>query len=196
MKGLIITFIAITALIGAGIVDGVIINNDLNKRVDAAQERGYTEGYTQGYEEGLRQGGEAGYQEGSKTGYQEGKNGYNDDNSDQGTDSYFTYNPTYAEVQALLTESKMNYAQEIHDYAENKGIRTAYVRCKIARQATEEMLNIYELVAFETVDKGLIIIEPWSHKEVKVEVGQSYNELNGFPASPYDDTITEITIIW
>lgn len=196
MKGLIITFIAITALIGAGIVDGVIINNDLNKRVDAAQERGYTEGYTQGYEEGLRQGGEAGYQEGSKTGYQEGKNGYNDDNSDQGTDSYFTYNPTYAEVQALLTESKMNYAQEIHDYAETKGIRTAYVRCKIARQATEEMLNIYELVAFETVDKGLIIIEPWSHKEVKVEVGQSYNELNGFPASPYDDTITEITIIW
>jgi hypothetical protein len=196
MKGLIIALIAIVALIGAGIIDGVIINNDLNNRVDAAHERGYTEGYTQGYAEGLQQGGEAGYQEGSKTGYQEGKNGYYGDNNDQGTDSYFTYNPTSDEVHAILIESKMNYAQDIHNYAETKGIRTAYVRCKIARQATEETLNIYELVAFETVDNGLIIIEPWSHKEVKVEVGQSYNELNGFPTSPYDDTITEIAIIW
>lgn len=196
MKGLIITFIVIMALIGAGIVDGVIINNDLNNRVDAAHERGYTEGYTQGYEEGLRQGSEAGYQEGSKTGYQEGKNGYYGANSNQGTNFYFTYNPTSDEVQALLAKGKKNYAQDIHDYAETHGIRAAYVRCKIARQATEEMLNIYELVAFETVDNGLIIIEPWSHKEVKVEVGQSYNELNGYPTSPYDDTITEITIIW
>ncbi len=196
MKGLIITFIAITALIGAGIVVAVIINNDLNNRVDAAHERGYTEGYTQGYEEGLRQGGEAGYQAGSKTGYREGKNGYYSDNGNQETNFYFIYNPTYAEVEALLAESKKSYAQEIHDYAETKGIRAAYVRCRIARQSTEEMLNIYELVAFETVDKGLIIIEPWSHNVVKVEVGQSYNEQNGFPTSPYDDTITEITIIW
>ena len=196
MKGLITTSIIIAVLIAVSSGASLIIYNDLNNKEAAAHERGFEDGLIQGYEDGFQDGSEAGYQEGSKTGYQEGKNGYNDDNSDQGTDSYFTYNPTYAEVQALLTESKMNYAQEIHDYAENKGIRTAYVRCKIARQATEEMLNIYELVAFETVDKGGIIIEPWSHREVKVEVGERYSKLNGFPPRDYDDTITKITIVW
>jgi hypothetical protein len=46
------------------------------------------------------------------------------------------------------------------------------------------------------VDRGLIIIEPWSHREVKVEVGESYSKMNGFPASPYDDTVTKMTIVW
>jgi len=78
---------------------------------------------------------------------------------------------------------------------EANGIRTAYVRCQIARKAEERMVYICHLVAFETVDNGLII-RPRSHKEVKVEVGKSYSELNGFPTPPYDDTITKITIVW
>ena len=81
-------------------------------------------------------------------------------------------------------------------YAEANGMRAAYVRVQIARPAEEGKVWVYRLVAFATVDKGFVIIEPGSHKVVKVEVGERFRELNGFSALPYDDTITEVTIIW
>ena len=197
MKGLIKTSIIIAVLIVVGIITsiitGIIITSNLSNRVAATHEHGFEEGRTQGYEAGFREGGRAGYQEGSKIGYEMSQD---KDISDFGEGFYFTYNPTYDEVQAILAESKKTTAMEINYYAEANGIRTAYVRCQIARKAAEGMVCVYHLVAFETVDKGLIIIELRSHKEVKVEVGKSYSELNGFPTSPYDDTITKITIVW
>ena len=54
----------------------------------------------------------------------------------------------------------------------------------------------YELVAFETVDKGLIIIVPTSHQEVELEVGKRFSELVGFATPYFDDTITLVTVIW
>ena len=193
MKGLIKTSIIIAVLIVVGIITSIIITSNLSNRVAANRERGFEEGRTQGYEASFREGGRAGYQEGSKIGYEMSRD---KDISDFGEGFYFTYNPTYDEVQAILAESKKTTATEINYYAETNGIRTAYVRCQIARKAAEGMVYIYHLVAFETVDKGLIIIEPRSHKEVKVEVGKRYSELNGFPTPPYDDTITKITIVW
>ncbi len=194
MKGLILTTTIIAALIGASFVIIVIINNDFNNRLAAAHERGYEEGHTQGYQEGLREGGKVGYQEGIKIGYEKGDRG--DYDSSDGTGSYFIYNPTYDEVREILSDGEIIFAEEILDYADANGIRVAYVRCKIGRQAAKGTVYIYELVAFETVDNGLIIIEPWSHREVRIEAGQSYSELNGLPAPSYDDTITEITIVW
>ena len=196
MKGLIKTIIIITALIGVGIVTSIIITSNLNNKVAAAYERGFEEGRDQGYEMGFREGRRAGYQEGSKIGYEKGSEKYDSYNSDEETGFYFTYNPTYDEVREILAESKKTSATEINDYAEANGIRTAYVRCQIARKAAERMVYVYHLVAFETVDRGFIIIRPRSHEEVKVEVGKSYSELNGFPTPPYDDTITKITIVW
>ncbi len=159
-----------------------------------ANESGFAEGYAQGYEVGFREGNQVGYQAGSKIGYE--RSSQEDLNSSGSRGFYFVYNPTYDEVQEILAENKEASAREIHDYAETNGIRAAYVRAPIARQATEGMVYLYQLVAFETVDRGLIIIEPWSHKEVKVEVGQRYSKLNDFPPRDYDDTITKITIVW
>ena len=193
MKGLIKTSIIIAVLIVIGIVTSIIFTRNLTNRVAAANERGFEEGRAQGYEAGFREGSSAGYQEGSKIGY---KMSQDKDISDFGEGFYFTYNPTYDEVREILAESKKTSAMEINYYAEANGIRTAYVRCQIARKAAERIVYIYHLVAFETVDNGLIIIRPRSHEEVKVEVGKSYSELNGFPTPPYDDTITKITIVW
>jgi len=193
MKGLIKTSIIIAALIGVGIVTSIIITSNLSNQVATAYERGFEEGRAQGYEAGFREGSRAGYQEGSKIGYEMSQD---KDISDEETGFYFTYNPTYDELQAILAESNKTTAMEINYYAEANGIRTAYVRCQIARKTTERMVHIYHLVAFETVDRGFIIIRPRSHEEVKVEVGKSYSELNGFPTPPYDDTITKITIVW
>ncbi|MFC1897391.1 hypothetical protein ACFLX8_02335 [Chloroflexota bacterium] len=193
MKGLIQTSIIITALIGVGFVASVIITSNLNNKAAIIHERGFEEGRTQGYEVGFCDGEIDGYQEGSKTGYEmsQGK-----DISDFGEGFHFTYNPTYDEVHEVLAENNKTTAMAINNCFEANGIRTAYVRCQIARKNTERTVYIYHLVAFETVDNGLIFIRPQSHEEIKVGVGKSYSELNGFTPPPYDDTITKITIFW
>jgi len=193
MKGLIKTSIIIAALIGVGIVTSIIITNNLSNRVAAARERGFEEGRTQGYEAGFHEGSKAGYQEGSKVEYERSQD---KDISDEETSFYFTYNPTYDELQAILAESNETTAIEINNFAEANGIRTAYVRVQIARKTAERTVYVYHVVAFETVDRGFIIIRPRSLEEIEVEVGKSYSELNGFPTPPYDDTITKITIVW
>jgi len=196
MKGLIKTSIIIAALIGVGIVASIIITSNLTNRVPAAHEHGFEEGRTQGYEAGFREGDRAGFQEGSKIGYEKGREGYDSYNGDYGTGFYFTYNPTYDELQAILAESNETTAIEINNFAEANGIRTAYVRCQIARKTVERTVYVYHVVAFETVDRGFIIIRPRSLEEIEVEIGKSYSELNGFPTPSYDDTITKITIVW
>ena len=196
MKGLIQTSIIITALIGIGIVTSIMITGNLNNRVAAIHERGFEEGRAQGYEVGFYEGSRVGYQEGSKVGYERATKPYHSHSSDEEAGFHFTYNPTYDEVQEVLAENNKTTAMEINNCSEANGIRTAYVRCQIARKTTERTVYVYHLVAFETVDNGLIFIRPRSHEEIKVEVGKSYSELNGFPTPPYDDTITKITIFW
>ena len=193
MKGLIKTSIIIAALIGVGFVTSVIITDNLSNQVATTHEYGFEEGRTQGYEAGFREGSGAGYQEGSKIGYEMSQD---KDISDEETGFYFTYNPTYDELQAILAESNETTAIEINNFAEANGIRTAYVRCQIARKTAERTVYVYHVVAFETVDRGFIIIRPRSLEEIEVEIGKSYSELNGFPTPSYDDTITKITIVW
>ncbi len=194
LKGLFISFLVILAFIGVGVGAGFIIYNNLVNNVDSAQVRGYDEGYSQGYEEGLSMGNEAGYQDGSKAALREA-DGLDVSHLNQ-EGYYFLYNPTYEEMLMSLTRGELNSAKDILEYTKANGIRAAYVRAPIAREAKAGRVYLFQLVAFETVDKGLIIIEPRSHREVKLEVGKSYSELNGFPASSYDDTITSVTVVW
>ena len=194
LKGLLIAVLIIAALVGAGFGVSAISSANLNNNVNTAREQGYTEGYSKGYYEGLNKGNEAGYQSGSKLGYVAA--GGADASSINETGYYFMYNPTYQEITSTLAGSEMDSAQQILDYAKANGIRAAYVRAPIAREASEGRVYLYQLVAFETVDKGMIMIEPRSLREVKVEVGKSYSSLNGFPVSDYDDTITKVTLVW
>ena len=194
LKGLFIAFLVITALVSAGFGVSALISANLNKNVNVASAQGYDAGYSKGYHEGLIKGNEAGYQAGSKLGYIAA--GGADASSINETGGYFLYNPTYDEITSTLAQNEMDSAQKILDFTKANGIRAAYVRVPIAREASEGRVYLYQLVAFETVDKGFVIIEPGSHRAVKVEVGKSYNVLNGFPASPYDDTITKVTIVW
>lgn len=194
MKGLTRTIIILAAFIAAGLVTSIILTNNINNRLVLAYERGFEEGRSQGYVAGFQEGSRVGYQEGSKIGYVKGNRG--DYDSSDGAGVYFAYNPTYDELREILADGEADTAREIHEYADANGLRVAYVRSQIARKAAEGMVWVYQLVAFETVDNGLVIIEPWSHREVKIEVGKRYSELNGFSARPYDDTITKITIVW
>ena len=194
MKGLTITFgvIILVILIALGVSAAVYTN--LISSADVAHSRGFNEGYTEGYAEGLKEGNEAGYQEGSKLGYLEATGGEEAEIAKEG--SYFLYNPSYEQLQVILGQIGSSTAQGIHDYCEANGMRVAYVRAPIARKAREGRIYLYQLVAFETVDRGLVIVEPWSLREVKLAVGESYSQLNSFPKSEYDDTVTKVTVVW
>ena len=194
MKGLIKTSLILAALIVVGIITSIILPSNLSNRVAATHKLRFEEGRTQGYEAGFREGGRAGYQEGSKIGYAMSQN---KDISDFREGFYFTYNPTYDEMQAILAESKKTTAMGINYYAEANGIRTAYVRVQIGRKAAEGKVWVYELVAFETVDRGLIFIEPQSDREVELVIGESYwRSAGGIRPIHYDDTVVEVRLLW
>jgi hypothetical protein len=142
----------------------------------------------------LIEGSIAGYQDGSKLGYQTSNRRINDSGDMQNI--FFIYNPTYAEVQKILSDDKLASMQAVMDYTVFNAIRAAFVRCQTVPNEPKGKTYLYELVGFETVDRGFVIIDPEIHKEVTVEKGVSYSELNGLPVSAYDDTIDKITIVW
>ena len=184
--------------------------------------RGYAVGYQEGSSAGYRDGNVVGYQEGTTVGYEGGKEeGYNIGYTTGfeegiGTD-YLVCNPTYDEMQEILADSETNSAWEINNNAEDQGIRAAYVRIRIAtwypphRVASKPggeglVLNppftradwspYYYWVAFETLDKGLIFIEPQSDEVVKLVVGESYQPLVDEQVGDDDYSVVEVRIIW
>jgi hypothetical protein len=201
MKGLKILGIVIGVLIVILISVAIVVEN----RISDARKRGYEEGHAQGYVVGFREGSTTGHEKGKKEGYDSGYQvGF-----DQGIGTdYLVRNPTYKEVKELLAKYKQDrgpiselgqiarWAADLNNFAETKGIWAAWVWA-----CTTERRWANHLIAFETVDKGLIFydlflrthdVEPpkrWKliFKEVeKPEVGKLYRN------SP----ITRITIIW
>lgn len=197
MKGLFIASLVLIIFIAVGIGVGVIITVDINRESDTTFERGYEQGHGEGYLVGFQEGNRQGFQDGSKIGYRQGREGHYTSKSDNRTNFYFVYKPIYHELQEILAESKIGSAKELHDYMEGNGIRTAYVRGQIAHRNPDGAAYVYEMIGVETMDRGLIVIEPWSLREVKLEVGKHYAELNSLtPLGWYDDTITKVTIVW
>lgn len=137
---------------------------------------GYNRGYGLGYEEGY----ELGFQQ----------TGYN------------LRDPRYDELMRFLEEDKTdeneykegaytcsNFAADLNNNAEEEGFRAAYVYIEYSDGA-------HALAAFETVDRGLVFIEPQFDDEVVVSVGISFSQANGYLEPNYDDTITRFVIVW
>lgn len=84
-----------------------------------------------------------------------------------------------------------DYSARLNNNADAAGIRAAYVRIRSEDWG-------HALVAFNTLDKGLIFIEPQSDLEVDLELGKPYPWSQIGASSPlgYSDQITEIQIIW
>jgi len=89
-------------------------------------------------------------------------------------------NPIYEEVKDFIKKDKTNenkyilnkyvcidFAKDVNNNAEKQGIRTALVIVYFKNGA-------HALVAFETIDRELIFIEPQADKEVKVKIGIRY----------------------
>ena len=80
----------------------------------------------------------------------------------------------------------------INNEFEEGGIRTGFVWVNFAEGGGMGA----SLIAFKTVDKGYIFIEPISHREVVPEVGKRFSELMGESYQGFDDTMIRIKIIW
>ena len=112
-------------------------------------------------------------------------------------------NPTYAELKQFIQNDQTdqnqyiedvydchNFAADVNLNAEATGLRAAYVNIAFPDIG-------HAIVAFDTVDKGIVYIEPQHDDEVIVPISQSYSDSNGYQEpTDYDDTIVSVTVIW
>jgi hypothetical protein len=156
----------------------------------------YSQAYTQGKDEGYQ----AGYQSGLQAGAQTGPSGQQ---TLQTSNEYSLHNPTYQEMKTFLAQDPTNnnsyveskyvcvdFAAGVKNDADAKGIRCGVVDI-FYPDGYGHTIN-----AFDTTDRGLIYIEPQFDQEVKLVVGRSYSQLNGFTSAPSDDTIQRYVIVW
>jgi len=126
-------------------------------------------------------------------------------------DKYELHDPTYNEVASFIASDKtdeipydnetfdcQHFAQTINDNAENRGIRCAFVIVHFYETNTGHMI-----VGFNTVDQGMVYIEPQSDEWVEnLEVGNEYWTDCVVPKGNYyyedapDDTIKEVLVFW
>ena len=172
-----------------------------DKEVATAYEDSYDNGYAQAYDVGYQEAYGEAYDKGYDKGYEIGLA----TGSKEGVATRVELgNPTYKEMKEFLagdeTDSNLyvvdeyvsfDFAVELNNNAEANGIRVAYVAI-FAKEWGHGM------VAFETIDEGLIFIEPQSDKEVRLVIGESYPWYSIGAVSPlaHFNPIVEIQIIW
>ena len=122
---------------------------------------------------------------------------------------YTITDPTYSEMMRFLKDDdtdKVEYikgeyectgfATDLCNRAEEKGIRCGYVSIRFPDGRG------HTIVAFDTIDKGLIYFEPQYDDLVEIEIGKPFYQCvvpSGgytYEKSDQDDTILEVLIAW
>ena len=119
---------------------------------------------------------------------------------------YTIKDPTYREMLKFLREDNTDkdryleneyvctdFAAEVCNNAEEEDIRCAYVYLMHPEDIA------HAIIAFNTIDKGLIYIEPQYDEQLRgVEIGESFHDClgSGYEKPDYDDTIEKIVTIW
>jgi len=122
---------------------------------------------------------------------------------------YSIKDPTYNEMMSFVDDDDTDKAEYIKgeyectefstdlcNRAEEKGIRCAYVSIRFPSGGG------HAIVAFNTIDKGLIYIEPQYDDMVKIEIGKPFYKCV-VPSGDYkyekpaqDDTIEKVLVAW
>jgi hypothetical protein len=163
--------------------------------------RGYQSGHQGSYTQAFSQGKDAGYQAGYESGLQAGTK--LEPEQQASSNEYALRNPTYLEMKAFLAQDPtslntyvedkyvcVDFAATVNNNAEAQGIR-----CAIVDIFYPDGYG-HTIVAFDTIDRGLIYIEPQFDQVVKLDVDSSYSQLNNFTAAPRDDTIQRYLVVW
>lgn len=163
-------------------------------------------GRAQGFSEGTQAGNQASYKQGHKDGQEEGyEAGYNSgyEIGVRETGSGFDlHDPTYEEMKQFLENDDTDSNEFVEDSyvctdfsaAVNNAAESLGIRCAIVYIIYPEAGHT--IVAFETVDRGRIYIEPQFDHEVKIKIGENYSSLNGYSPPNVDDHIQRFLVIW
>ena len=192
---------AILALVGIG---GFVLYNVAYAIGDAAgYNNGYSAGQNVGYSSGKQEGYDLGKEEGYNAGYTSGKAAGYDEGVQAGSGHGYTLkDPTYKEAVLFIEQDKTNenkyvedtyvcthFSRDVCNNAEQRGLRCAFVELRYPDGG-------HSIVAFNTIDKGLVYFEPQFDDEVKVIVNQSYSRLNNYLKTAGNDIIRDIVVIW
>lgn len=184
-------------------------NNGYGKGYSVGQEDGYSSGKTEGYSLGKADGYVSGKADGYDEGYALGKTDGYDEGIEVGLGHGYTLrDPTYKQTILFLRRDKTDkneyiedsyvcshFARDVCNNAEVQGFRCAFVDLRFPKGG-------HSIIAFDTIDKGLLFFEPQFDKEVCPEIGKRYYrciepEPGYYYEKPsYDDTIEDILIIW
>ncbi len=218
MKSVFIS-IGILALIGTGgflLYEVAYSQGETSGHIDGynqgytiGQEGGYSSGETEGYRQGETEGRLLGEQEGYEEGYLTGKaEGYEEGVAAGLGHGYTSKDPTYKQAIKFLKEDDTDeskfvedtylcthFARDVCNNAEAEGLRCAYVGLIYPEGG-------HAIIAFNTIDEGLVFFDPQSDERTTPIVGKRYYECLE-PKSGYyyeepshDDTIMDILVIW
>ena len=197
--GMIVLIEGLTALVFINYTSSIggIYSDKIAAAYEDRYDNGYAQTYDVGYQEAYSEAHDKGYDKGYEIGLETG--------SKEGvTRMAELSNPTYKEMREFLTHDKTDsnpfvvgeyvcsdFAAELNNNAEANGIRAAYVRIRSKKWG-------HAVVAFETVDRGLIFIEPRSDMEVELVIGEPYRwySVGVTTGVTSYDPVTEIEIIW
>jgi hypothetical protein len=208
LKGILITIILVAAL-GAG---GFVLYNvayafgdadGYDKGYTAGQKVGYSSGSQDGYSEGYDTGVDDGYNQGAADGYDSGYTAGYAEGLGVGTEHGLCLrDPSYAEALAFMKSDHTDrnrwdedsyvcshFARDVCNNAEAGGLRCAFVELRYEDSG-------HSIIAFDTIDKGIIYFEPQFDDEVEVAIGRSYAQLNSYATPDYDDVIRDVVVIW
>jgi len=191
--GFVLYHVAYAAGEAAGYKNGQDVGHEAGYNL--GKQDGYSEGYSLGKGEGYDQGYDLGRTDGYEQGYDEG--------IQAGLGHGYTLrDPTYKQMVSFLRWDKTDrnkydedsyvcshFARDVCNNAEAEGLRCAFVNLRFPEGG-------HSIIAFDTIDKGLVYFEPQFDDEVEVIIDQSYSRLNNYLKPPEDDTIMDIVVIW
>ena len=197
--GMVVLIEGLTALVFISYTS--TIGGIYSDKVAAAYEDSYNNGYVQIYDVGYQEA----YSEAHDKGYGKGYEiGLGTDSKEGVATRVELSNPTHKEMREFLAGDKtdsnlyitgeyncFDFAAQLNNNAKANGIRAAYILIRSEKWR-------HAVVAFETVDRGLIFIEPQSDREIALVIGKPFPWYWVGAASPmsYYDPIVEIQIIW
>lgn len=175
----------------------------------AGYDTGYSSGQDAGYSSGKEEGYELGKEEGYNTGYTSGKaDGYEEGVQASLGHGYALRDPTYAEAVLFIAQDRTSeneyvedtyvcshFCRDVCNNAEQSGLQCAYVDLRYPEMG-------HAIVAFDTVDQGLVYFDAITDERARPVIGKRYYQCIEpkpgyyYEPSSFDDTIMDILVIW
>jgi hypothetical protein len=146
-----------------------------------AYNYGFTMGKTEGYKNGVNDGLGSGFNVHDPT-FEEALRFIETDKTE--THNYIVFNGVSSQEYTCF-----DYCNDFLTAAFDAELKAGFVYIEFAESA-------HGIVCFDTVDKGLIFVEPQSDDLMSLVVGSHYWDRSIYEEPDYDDTILNFNIIW